>query len=444
LNVRFVVRQLALLLLVLSVAIVVAAIWAVCEYQFEGRQGEAPGLWALLSTVAFTSVAGGGVWWFSRGSDSNMGRREALLLVALSWFFGAAVSALPFMLWAIYADAPLGHPFRSWVPCYFEAMSGLTTTGATVLNSDFKIEDLPRGILLWRAITHWLGGLGIVVLFVAVLPTLGVGGKRLFQVEATGPSQPGVRPRIKETARILWMIYLGLTALEIMLLRICGMDWFESVCHTFATLATGGFSTSTSSLGDPKLGTVWAQAVIIVFMILAGINFGLYYKMIRGRSREVWKDPELRMYLFFIVAATAVITIFLATSSQPIVTTHGDKVEGIGQSIRHSLFQVVSIQTTTGYCSADFNLWHFVPKIILLGLMFVGGSAGSTGGGIKVIRILVCFKVMFAEVEKVFRPNVVRAVKVGNRMIDHGLRHGDSGLVRDRHRVDLYGRIDGV
>ena len=223
-NVRFVIRQLALLLLVLSVAILVAAAWAAMEYFYYGHQNEAPGLWALLSTVGFTSVIGGGVWWYSRGSDSSMGRREAMLLVALSWFFGAAVAALPYLLWAMYAGAKVGHPFHQWIPCYFEAMSGLTTTGATVLSADFKIESLPRGILLWCSLTHWLGGLGIVVLFVAVLPTLGVGGKRLFQVEATGPSQPGVRPRIRETARVLWMIYLGLTVLEIGLLKLCGMD----------------------------------------------------------------------------------------------------------------------------------------------------------------------------------------------------------------------------
>ncbi|GAF90284.1 unnamed protein product, partial [marine sediment metagenome] len=193
---------------------------------------------------------------------------------------GAALSALPYRLWAglLTDTAPYDLAFGSAVNCYFEAMSGLTTTGATVLTD---ISSLPRSLLLWRATTHWLGGLGIVVLFVAVLPMLGVGGKRLFRVEAPGPTAEGVRPRIQETARTLWLIYLGLTVAEIVLLRVCGLSLFDSICHTFATLATGGFSTRNASIGE--INSLPVDVIIIVFMVLAGVNFGIYYNGLRGR-----------------------------------------------------------------------------------------------------------------------------------------------------------------
>ena len=373
----------------------------------------------MLITVGIGLVIGFAVYWFSRSDDDFLGRREALLLVALSWLWGAAVAALPFWLWAMFATITPDHPFHSWIPCYFESMSGLTTTGATVLNTaPNDIESLPHGLLLWRSLTHWLGGLGIVVLFVAVLPTLGVGAKKLFQVEATGPTQSGVRPRIKETARVLWLIYLGMTVLEIVLLRIFGMTWFDSVCHTFATLATGGFSTQNASAG--AYHGFGINLVLIMFMFFAGVNFGLYYKMFRGHVRQALADTEFRMYVGFIVFSSVIITIFLANSS--IETSDGRTLTGVAAALHHSVFQVVSIQTTTGYATADFDKWHFVPKTILLALMFIGGSAGSTGGGIKVIRILITFKVMIAEIERIFRPNVVRTVKVGRMTIDPELR----------------------
>ena len=254
---------------------------------------------------------------------------------------------------------------------------GLTTTGASVLS---EIERLPHGLLLWRAMTHWLGGLGIVVLFVAVLPTLGVGGKKLFQVEAPGPTSQGVRPRIVETARILWMIYVGMTVVEILALRLFGMGWFESVCHTFATLATGGFSTRNASVG--AFDSLGIEVTIIVFMVLAGANFGVYYQIIRCRFQNVWRDPELRLYLGVMALASTVVAVSLM--GQPVITTTGDVVTtSTADAVRYGVFQVVSIQTTTGYCTADFDQWGFVGKAVLIGLMFVGASAGSTGGGIK-------------------------------------------------------------
>jgi len=417
-NYRFIARQLGLLMLVLSGLVFAVAVlsWFVWG---DGTPSDWHAEQGLLAAAGVGFVFGAIMMLFSRKGDNRLGRREALLLVALSWGLGAAVSALPYYIWAnLEESAGPGHPYASFADCYFESMSGLTTTGATVLSD---IEVIPHSLLLWRALTHWLGGLGIVVLFVAVLPTLGVGGKRLFQVEAPGPKQPGVTPRIRETARVLWLIYCGLTVAEIIILRICGMTWFDSICHTFATLATGGFSTYNASAGHFTSPAI--HIVLIVFMLLAGVNFGLYYQLIRGDHKRVWKDPELRLYLTIILVATVLITIFIWPSRQ--VTTAGETLPaGSGHTVLHSLFQVISIQTTTGFCSVDFDLWPFLPKFILILLMFVGGSAGSTGGGVKVIRILIGFRVMLAEIERVFRPNVVRTVKIGQASIDPEMRLG--------------------
>lgn len=428
LNVRLVIRLLGLVTAVLSFSILAVACWSSLQFMM-GDRSEAMATRALLESVLLGLVVAFVLFRLGRGDDDFLGPREALLLVALSWLAGAALAGLPYFLWShlVPTDPALAGgdaagmtqaavPFRSFVNCYFEAMSGLTTTGATVLS---QIEPIPRGLLLWRAMTHWLGGLGIVVLFVAVLPTLGVGGKKLFRVEAPGPTTPGVRPRIRETARLLWLIYVGLTVALIIALQLCGMDWYESVCHTFATLATGGFSTRNASVG--QYDSVAIDTVMIVFMMLAGINFGLYYRLSRRQFRSVWRDPELRLYLGLIFIATVIVGWSLM--KQPIVTTTGKTYDPtMGQALRFGLFQVVSIQTTTGYCTANFETWGFFPKAALIGLMFVGGSAGSTGGGLKVIRCLIALKVVLAEIERVFNPNAVRTIKVGSTHIDPDLR----------------------
>ena len=416
-NFRFVVRQLGLLLIGLSLTIFAVGVLGMAVW-VRADESEWYGAGGLLGAAAVGICIGLVSIGLARRTKAPLAAREALLLVALSWLGGAAVAGLPFWLWARFDPslAAADHPFRSFVNCYFEAMSGMTTTGATVLSN---VAELPPSLLLWRATTHWLGGLGIVVLFVAVLPTLGVGGKKLFQVEAPGPTQEGVRPRITETARVLWMIYLGLTVAEIVALRICGLDWFDSVCHTFATLATGGFSTRNASVA--AFDSVAVDVVVIVFMVFAGVNFGLYYQIIRRRFGAVWRDPELRIYLAIIVVASVIVVSSVA--GQKIVSTSGTELEpSVGQAVRHGVFQVVAMQTTTGFCTADFNQWGFFAKAVLIALMFVGGSAGSTGGGIKVVRIMIAFKVMVAEVGRVFRPNVVRPVRLGRTPIDPELR----------------------
>ncbi|MHC5109661.1 MAG: TrkH family potassium uptake protein [Planctomycetota bacterium] len=413
-NLRIVSRQLGLLTIVLSGLILAVAAFSAFEH-YTGRVPANGEVMALFASAAIALVLGMAMMFGGRLSERSLGQRDAILLVALSWIVGAAVSAVPYFLWASFrADADsTPHAFDNFVDCYFESMSGLTTTGATIVS---ELASLPRGILLWRALTHWLGGLGIVVLFVAVLPMLGVGGRRIFKIEAPGPTPDGVTPRIQDTARILWLIYMGLTALELVLLRLCGMSWFDSLCHTLATLATGGFSTVDESMAG--FASRLIHYVIILFMFLAGVNFGLYHQLIRRKWREVFTDPELRLYITIIAVATCIVT------GSILLNPPGDR-ESYGPvttAFTDALFQVVSIQTTTGFCSADFDQWGFAARATLLTLMFIGGSAGSTGGGIKVVRIMIAIKVIMAELEHVYRRNVVRTVKVGKATIDPELK----------------------
>ena len=424
-NLRMVFRQLGLLLLVLGGCLLLVTGVELAQWE-DGRLAEPKATLALALSMALSGGLGGTLFLLCRERKHRRpelpelpGRREALLLVSLSWMLGAAVAAVPYFLWARLVAAGGGtdpHPFASAVRCYFEAMSGLTTTGASVLSD---IASLPRGILLWRSLTQWLGGLGIVVLFVAVLPTLGVGGKKLFQAEAPGPTQPGVRPRIRDTARALWIIYLLLTGASILLLWLLGMSLFDAVCHTFTTLATGGFSNYGASVSEFDSAAI--EFVIVGFMLLAGVNFGLYYKLLHGRWKGVSKDPELRLYLGVVLTATALIAVSIYGTSW--TTLDGQTREGtLFQTIRYSLFQAASIQTTTGFATADYDKWGFLPQAVLVTLLFIGASAGSTGGGIKVIRILVVARVLIAEIEKAFRPSVVRPIKVGKTAVSSDLR----------------------
>lgn len=417
LELRVVIRQLGFLMFVLSALIAGVALFAVYD-RLTGRSPDSADLRAL-SITAFAGFFFGGLLFIAgRRMSELFSHREAMLLVAASWLVGAALAALPYRLWSAFpGDAgSAAHDFDTYVNCYFEAMSGLTTTGATVVQT---IGALPRSLLLWRALTQWLGGLGIVVLFVAVFPLLGVGSRRLYRVEAPGPSPEGVRPRIRDTVRILWLIYLGLTFAEVLALRLCGLTWFNAVCHTFATLATGGFSTQDASIAAYPSAAV--HVVVIIFMILAGINFGLYHQLLHRQWSTVKKDPELRLYLTIILVATIIVTISLLRNSSSVVSSTGEEAT-LGTTVRHSLFQVVSIQTTTGFCSTDFDLWGFTAKATLLILMFIGASAGSTGGGIKVMRIMIAAKVLLAEIEHVYRPKVVRPVKIGKAVIEPELK----------------------
>jgi len=417
LDLRAISRNLGLLVFVLSALILLVAAFALADNRL-AHSPENSDVRALLITVAMGVMLGGFLVLIGRRSGKQLGQRDALLLVALSWLAVAGFAAMPYRLWASSRPdaASTPHSFDRYVNCYFEAMSGLTTTGATVVQS---IGTLPRSLLLWRSMTHWLGGLGIVVLFVAVLPILGVGGRRVYRLEVPGPSPEGVMPRIQDTARVLWFIYLGLTVAEIAALMLCGMDWFNAVCHTMATLATGGFSTLDSSIaGFPSTAI---HVVIIVFMFLAGVNFALYHQVLQKEWRSVIRDTELRVYFGILLTATIIVTASLLLNG-PGVSASAAKSPSVGETVRDAVFQVTSMQTTTGFCTADFDTWGFAAKATLLALMFIGASAGSTGGGIKVVRIIIAVKVILAEFEHVYRPKVVRSVKIGKTTIDSDLK----------------------
>ena len=410
---RFLIKQLALLIAVLGAAMALVAGWGGLNAGF-GETTEQPAAWALLVASGLAGLAALVCWLIGRRERGFLDRREALLLVVLSWLSAAIFGGTPYFLWTHFAGLD-EHVFRSPVASVFEAMSGLTTTGATVLSD---IDGLPAALHLWRALTHWFGGLGIIVLFVAVLPSLGVGGRRLFGVESAGPQPGGVHPQIRDTARVLWYIYSGLTLAQIAALKLAGMSFYDATCHALGTLATGGFSTRGASIGAYS---EVIQVIIILFMVLAGINFGLFQQLFRGKVKEVFRDPELRVYLLMLGGATAAIAFWI--NGTTIVETTGDAVTANARvAFREAAFNAVAIQTTTGFGTADFNLWPSPAKLLLVALMFVGGCAGSTSGGIKVIRIWIAFKVLINEVERVFRPHIVRPVRVGGRALDPKIR----------------------
>ena len=354
---------------------------------------------ALLLSIGICLAAGGGMFAVGWGSPAPLLRREGMAVVGLGWLLAAFFGALPFHFAGVVP---------SFVDAYFESMSGFTTTGSTILTD---IETLPRGVLFWRSFTHWLGGMGIVVLFVAILPYLRAGGKQLFRSEVPGPTAEALRPRISETASLLWKIYVGISALEIGLLYLQGMALYEAMCHTFGTMATGGFSTRNASLG--YYNSAGIDATVIFFMVLAGTNFGLYFHLLRGNWRALVRDPEWRVFLGIIVGAMALVT--------------GDLLlnriyEGLSEALRFASFQVVSIMTTTGYGTADFDVWPPLSKLILVSLMFVGGCAGSTGGALKVVRILLLVKNAYIGMERVFRPHMVRVLKLGGTPVEDEVR----------------------
>ena len=396
------------------------AFWRVSE----GVESEAASVIALSGSAGFGLALGAALWVLARGVPLVVGRREALLLVAASWLLGALLSGLPYYIWPVWdIESGATHPFHSAVDCYFEAMSGLTTTGATILSD---VSALPKSLLLWRSLTQWLGGVGIVVLFVAVLPSLGVGGKNLYRVEAPGPKSEGIHPQIRETARTLWLIYLGLTLLAAFLFRVFGMDWIDSVSHALCALATGGFSTKNSSIGGFNSASI--DMITILFMFLAGVNFSVYHQAVTGKVRSIFKDTELLCYITFLVVGSVIVSACLF--NQPIITTSGEVLEpSAAQAVRHGVFATASQQTTTGFCTADFNGWPFVAKGVLIVLMFVGGCSGSTAGGIKVMRVWIAIKVMASELEKIFRPHVVRPVKVSDAVVDEELKLGTLAYV---------------
>ena len=349
---------------------------------------------AFLYSGLITFAVGGLSYLTSKGVKKDMGKREGYIIVSLVWVVFSIFGCLPYL----FSGA-----IPSVTDAFFETMSGFTTTGSSILNN---IEELPHGILFWRSLTQWLGGMGIIVMFLAILPTLGIGGRELFVAEVPGPAPDKLTPRIKETARNLWGLYASFTFVECILLMLGGMSFFDAINHSLTTMATGGYSTKQASVG--YFDSAYIQYVIIAFMFIAGTNFTLSYAMLTGRISKVFKDEEFRFYSLVILLFSVVIAVGVVVTSQM----------GIEQAFRDSLFTVVSIITTTGYATVDYLIWMPLLGMLIFVLMFVGGSAGSTGGGVKVVRILLLFKNSFHELKRLIHPNAVIPIRYNQRVVD--------------------------
>ncbi len=358
---------------------------------------------SFLITIAISLLVGLIGFLLTR-TQRELRARDGFLIVTLGWLLFAAIGALPFYISGYIS---------SYTNAFFETMSGFTTTGASILTD---IEALPHGLLFWRSFTHWLGGMGIILLSLAILPLLGVGGMQLFKAEVPGPTPDKLTPRIKHTAELLWGVYLLLTVAEAVLLKVAGMNWFDAFCHTFGTMATGGFSTKNASVG--YFNSAWIDYIIIFFMILAGTNFALHYRALRGKPLVYFKDREAIFFVGLILLAAFVIGVDVWQRSN----------HQTALAVRQSLFQTVSIITTTGYGTADYEQWATSSQLILFLLMFVGGCAGSTGGGIKMIRTIILFKFSFNELKRLIHPQAVLPVRIGNQVIPRDIVTNISGF----------------
>jgi len=359
---------------------------------------------AFMITAAGAMMLGGLFFWAFRPRE-ELRMREAFLIVALAWLIGSMVGAFPFVI---------SGTLESYTDAVFEAMSGLTTTGATILGGftsdgiqNPAIEDLDKSLLFWRSLLHWLGGMGIIVLTLALLPLLGIGGMELFQAEYSGSKSDKLTPRIQETAFLLWSVYMGMTAVQFLLLWIHpAMDWFEAINHAFSTLATGGFSTQNASVA--AFDSVYIDVIITVFMFLAGINFAMHFRLFTGDLKSFINNREIRFY-------TIITLLFVIGVSGGLWLIEN---QSFGDSLRYGSFQVVSIVTTTGFATADYKLWMPFTSFLLFILFFTGACAGSTSGGIKMIRLMIIFKNIGREFKQIIHPQAVLPVRVGQRVIE--------------------------
>ncbi|MCH5290213.1 MAG: TrkH family potassium uptake protein [Treponema sp.] len=325
-----------------------------------------------------------------RKKKAVLSSRAAFVSVALAWIAACFFGLIPF-----YANG--GIP--NLTDAFFESASGFTTTGATIVT---EVESLSRTVNLWRCQTHWLGGMGIIALTVALLPLLGVGGFQLIKAETTGPEKGKLTPKITTTAKMLWFMYLGMTIVETLLLKIAGMDWIDALSHSFATLGTGGFSTRNASVGAFNSAAI--EWICFAFMFLGGVNFSLYYYLLTRKFSEIAENSELKLYVTINVVAIALITLIE-------LPDYGS----FSASLRYSAFQTVSVLSTTGFATADYTAWRPAAQAVIFALFFIGGSSGSTGGGIKVVRWLILAKQLHNEIQKLLHPHGVFSIRLNKR-----------------------------
>ena len=342
---------------------------------------------------------------FRSAKAEHIRQREGMAIVAVGWTAIGLFGALPFYF---------GMDACGFVDAFFESVSGVTTTGSSILTN---IEAVSRGILFWRSFIQWLGGMGIIVLSIAILPFLGVGGMQLYKAEVPSPVPDKLKPRIRETAMILWKVYALISLAQAVLLILGGMSLFDALCHTFTTMPTGGFSTKNASIAH--YDSVYFESIIIVFMLSAGINFSLHYQMLRGKPLVFWKDSECRFFLGMVLLLILVVS----------TNVYGAVYQKLGQAIRYGAFQVVSIITTTGYTTADYEKWPGMSQLILLLCMFLGASAGSTGGGMKCLRVMLCFKFCYRELFLLIHPHAVTQIKIGGRSVSDDVMRSVLGFL---------------
>ncbi|MBP3407575.1 MAG: TrkH family potassium uptake protein [Bacteroidaceae bacterium] len=348
----------------------------------------------LLLSVAAMVVSGSFFAYVCRKAGRNVSRKDGYIVVTVIWIIFSLFGSLPYML--------SGY-ILSFTDAFYETMSGFTTTGSSILSN---IESLPRSLLFWRALTHWIGGLGIVFFTVAVFPIFGLGDMHLFAAESVGPMRAKLHPRISVTARWILTVYIGLTVIATVAFYAAGMGWFDALCHSMATVSTGGFSTKQASIA--AFGSPLIEYVTILFMFIGGVSLSLQYLLIfKGRIKELFRDTEFRTYLMFVLFFTAIISVglFLTTT----MTAEW--------SFRTALFQVVSIQTTTGFATVDYTLWSPLLWLMLCGLMFVGACSGSTSGAMKCVRVATLFKVMWNEFKRIVHPNAVLPVRMARKIV---------------------------
>jgi len=360
----------------------------------------------MLMSGLMVTAFGGLVMLVTRKHKKEILKREGYLIVTLGWVFMSLAGCLPY----IFTGA-----IPNFTNAFFETMSGYTTTGATILSN---IEAVPKGVLFWRSITHWIGGMGIIVLAIAILPLLGIGGMQLFAAEAPGPGGDKLHPRITDTAKRLWLIYVGYTIAETILLQVAGMSFFDAINHSLSTLSTGGFSTKNSSVAYWNDNPI-IQYIIIIFMFLAGTNFVLSYFAFKTKFSRIFRDEEFRWYGILIVGLTAIAALLIyfqadmAASSIPHPMVWG-KFES---AFRHGLFQILAIVTTTGFATADYTMWTPFLTIFFFGLMFLGGSSGSTSGGVKVVRHLIMIKNGMLEFKRSLHPRAILPMRYNNKAV---------------------------
>lgn len=355
------------------------------------KDGDFPAFLYTILLILFLGLS----MMFIKPQNSNISPKDGFVIVALGWLLISLFGALPF-----YFSGTI----PSFVDAFFESSSGFTTTGSTLLSD---IENLPRGILFWRSFTIWVGGMGILVLTIAILPSMGIGSMQIMKAESPGPIIGKIVPRLGTSAKILYGIYLGLTLIQIILLILAGMPVYDAFLHAFGTLGTGGFSNKNLSVSH--YDSILIDIIIAVFMILSGINFSLYYFILRGNVKSFFKDQELRLY--FIIMGSS---IFLITCDLLYHSHYGS----ITSAFRYSGFQIASIMTSTGYTTTDFNLWPIFSKILLLILMILGGCAGSTAGGIKLSRILIGFRSFKYSFKRIIHPNACYVVRFNGKKVE--------------------------